>query len=227
MRPRVPLVRLVSLIVLVVLAVAVPALLPEAAAQTPTREWTRPYPAEHPTYWELLGRLYGEFAQANQVPLFDDVTAPAALSVADVPVAAPLRETVFSSVVFTFNLNSENALKTRPRLVVRDTAEVRVVLTPLNELGVELRTGSSSDRHQDCIDSQMPALLGALDARWQAVNACARAVTWSAWRDLERLPVTGGSFVVDGATALDITYDASTKRARATPRLPKPGEGSR
>jgi len=203
--------------VVLVAAIAAP-----AGGQTlPT--WVRPYP-QAPEYWELVGRLFGDTSALADDPRFKTITDPAILAIASVTPRAKGGDTVASFAMLTYNGSPENLAELLdPRLVIKDLTQVRVVLAGTLGLMVDVRTGSSSAGHQQCVETRMPQFSYLLDGRWRAVAACEPAVFWSSWqRQPGRLPFTGGTYMVDASTILAVSYDRPRKELSVSLRSPAP-----
>jgi hypothetical protein len=205
-----------TLLVAVLLAV-VAAPLP---AQTGP-EWVQPS-ARTPEYWELVGRMFGDTSAVNDDRSLRLITDPAVIGLASIKATARPREVLARFAEITYNTTDDNQIDfAEPKLVVKEVREVRVLLAGKAGIAVEWRSGSSSFQHKQCIDGWIARTAFLIDARWRAIAACERAVVWSAWqRPLgPPLPLTT-THLVDGWTALDLTYDPAMDTVSV--RLRKP-----
>lgn len=178
-------------------------------------EWRRPY-AELPEYRELIGRLFGDTAAVLDDPRFKVLSGPSVLALGIFRASAKPGQTFVSygSVNYKSDINNMPDVQDT-RMVFRDLTEVRFLLAGNAGIAIDVRNGTLSAEHQQCVDARLPRLAHMLDARWQALKACDRAVFWGFWQRKPPVPFSG-RFVIDGVTTFDYAYDAAAGELRAT-----------
>ena len=182
-------------------------------------QWRHPYPEEAPDYWELVGRLFPETMALAQDPELKPITDPAGLAFGTVRPRAGAGDTIASFAMVTYNGSPENLSQLeKPRLVIKDLTQVRLIIAGRLGVMVELRTASSSEGHMECFYAALRRSAFLLDGLARAAGACDRGATWSPWqRQPERLPFTG-SFVLDGSTVLEFSADPTTQEITTSVR---------
>jgi hypothetical protein len=195
-----------------------------AFAQNDAR-WVQPYP-QVASYWELVGHLFGPGSALVEDERLKPITDLAVLEVGTIEARTPVGETVAAFATITYNGGSDNLSElSDPHLVIKDLTQVRVSKAGTLGLTVSVRTASSSDGHMQCIYQLLKNCAFLADGLSRAIVACDKAAFWSSWQTQpQRLPFAG-TFVVDGSSVLDISFDEATDEvltALRTPATPPP-----
>lgn len=190
-----------------------------ASAQNDAR-WVQPY-AQLPAYWELVGHLFGPGSALSENPDLKPITDLAVLEVGSIEARIHVGETVASFATITYNGGSDNLSElSDPHLVIKDLTQVRVNKAGTLGLTVSVRTASSSDGHMQCIYQLLKNRAFLADGLARAITTCDKAAFWSSWQTQpERLPFAG-TFVVDGSSVLDISFDEATEEVLTSLRTP-------
>ena len=153
----------------------------QAWAQEDAR-WVQPYP-QVPTYWELVGRLFGDASALAEDPRLTLITVPAVLGVGSVQPRSQAGDTIALFATITYNGSSDNLPELdNPHLVVKDLTEVRVIKAGTLGLMVDVRTASSSDGHMQCVYQWLRSTAFLADGLGRAITTCNKAAFWSSWQ---------------------------------------------
>ena len=182
--------------------------------------WVQPY-AQLPSYWELVGHLFGPGSALAEDERLKPITDLAVLEIGIIEGRAHVGENVASFATITYNGGSDNLSELAdPHLVIKDLTQVRVSKAGTLGLTVSVRTASSSDGHMQCIYQWLKNRAFLADGLARAVTTCDKAAFWSSWQTQpERLPFAG-TFVVDGSSVLDFSFDEATDEVLTTLRTP-------
>ena len=154
----------------------------DAFAQNDAR-WVQPY-VQLPSYWELVGHLFGPGSALSEDPRLKPITNLAVLEVGSIEARARIGETVASFATITYNGGAENLSElTDPHLVIKDLTQVRVIKAGTLGLMVDVRTASSSDGHMQCIYQWLRSRAFLADGLARAISTCDKAASGLTTRD--------------------------------------------